>query len=87
MRFLFSLRIPLITVLRDSQNYVQATARGLCVYELPAHKTATDIAQLDLIVAWLDRWRTRQPDFTTSQTFARRTPDPVIVSSRVQQVT
>src|SRR5688572_22509502 len=38
MRFLGSLRIPLIGTLRDSQNFVQAAAQGLSVGELPPHR-------------------------------------------------
>jgi len=55
MRFLTSLRIPIIAVLRDSQNFVHAAADGISIHELPAYKTKKDIAQMDLIVNWLDR--------------------------------
>lgn len=54
MRFLNSLRIPVIAVLRDSQNYVEAVGRGIGVYELPHHKAKYDIEQLSRIVAWLE---------------------------------
>jgi chromosome partitioning protein len=57
MRFLGSLRIPLIATLRDSQNFVQASAGGLGVCELPPHKVETERAQLNAIVAWLDKRR------------------------------
>ena len=55
MRFLNSLRIPVIAVLRDSQNYVEAVGRGVGVYELPHYKAKQDIEQLSQIVAWLER--------------------------------
>jgi len=55
MRFLNSLRIPVIAVLRDSQNYVDAVGRGIGVYELPHYKAKHDIEQLSQIVAWLER--------------------------------
>jgi len=60
MRFLNSLRIPVIAVLRDSQNYVEAVGRGVGVYELPHHKAKHDIEQLSQIVAWLERRRMPQ---------------------------
>lgn len=86
MRFLFSLKIPVITILRDSQNYVHAAARGLCLHELPAHKTAKDIAQMDLLVNWLDQWRTRRPDSTASYQFDNQRTEPVFIASRFRGV-
>jgi chromosome partitioning protein len=57
MRFLTSLRIPLVAILRDSQNYVRATDRGIGVYELPHYKASRDIEDLSAIVGWLDQWQ------------------------------
>jgi chromosome partitioning protein len=57
MRFLGSLRIPLIAALRDSQNFVQAAAQGLAVCELPPHRVQDDLPALDAIGAWLQRRR------------------------------
>jgi chromosome partitioning protein len=57
MRFLGSLRIPLIASLRDSQNFVQAAALGLSVCELPPHRVQDDLPALDAIGAWLERRR------------------------------
>ena len=55
MRFLSSLGIPLIASLRDSQSFVHASARGIGVCELPPHQVDIERAQLNAIVAWLDR--------------------------------
>ena len=55
MRFLGSLRIPLIGALRDSQNFVQAAALGLGVCELPPHRVQDDVPALDAIGRWLER--------------------------------
>jgi chromosome partitioning protein len=55
MRFLGSLKIPLIASLRDSQNYVQASSLGIGVCELPAYRAEADVAALGAIVGWLDR--------------------------------
>jgi chromosome partitioning protein len=55
MRILNNIETPTIAVLRNSQNYVHATALGLGIYEMPHHKVSQDIEQFDLIVNWLDR--------------------------------
>ena len=56
-RFLGSLRIPLIAVLRDSQSFVQAAALGLSVCELPRHRVQDDLPALELLGQWLGRRR------------------------------
>ncbi len=58
MRFLTSLRIPMIATLRDSQAFVHAAAKGLAVCELPPSRAADDVAGLEAILHWLDRHRT-----------------------------
>jgi chromosome partitioning protein len=57
LRFLTSLRIPLIAVLRDSQNFVYCTAQGIGICELPVHRAKDDLGALGAIVRWLDRRR------------------------------
>lgn len=69
MRFLTSLRIPLIAVLRDSQNYVHAAGRGIGICEMPAYQTEKDLPDWQLIINWLDQWRMRQLDSATSSQF------------------
>ena len=66
MRFLTSLKIPIIAVLRDCQNYVQAAAQGIGIFEMPAHKVHKDITQMNLIIDWLDQWRIRRLDALAS---------------------
>jgi chromosome partitioning protein len=56
-RFLGSLRIPLIATLRDSQNFVHATALGRGVCELSPHRVRDDLPALETIGQWLDRRR------------------------------
>lgn len=65
MRFLTSLKIPIIAVLRDSQNYVYAADLGMGIYEMPHHRVKKDLRQMDLIVSWLDGLptRKREPEF------------------------
>lgn len=57
MRFLGSLKIPLVGALRDSQNFVQAAALGVAVCELAPHRVQDDVPALDAIGAWLERRR------------------------------
>jgi len=66
LRFLTSLQIPLIAVLRDSQNYVHAAGQGIGICEMPAYKVQNDLPHLKLIINWLDQWRVRQLDVATS---------------------
>lgn len=63
--FLTSLDIPLIAVLRDSQNFVHAIAQGIGVCELPHYKTKNDMQQIDAIFAWLGRQRAKVRIFPT----------------------
>ena len=61
MRFLDSLGIPIIAVLRDSQNYVHAAESGMGLHDLhPPSRVKLDIEQIDRIVGWLDHWQQRR---------------------------
>jgi len=61
MRFLDSLGIPIIAVLRDSQNYVRAAEKGLGMHEMrPPSRVSPDVQQIDKIVTWLDGWEARR---------------------------
>ena len=62
MRFLASLKIPIIATLRDSQNFVHSAAQGIGICEMPAHRIKNDIVEMNAIVTWLDRWLTRRLD-------------------------
>jgi chromosome partitioning protein len=55
LRILKTLDTPTIAVLRDSQNYVHAAELGLGIYEMPHYSAKKDVAQMDLIINWLDR--------------------------------
>ena len=72
LRFLTSLRIPLIAVLRDSQSFAHAAGQGIGICELPANKAGKDIVQLKRIINWLDQWRMRRSDAATSSRFEHR---------------
>ena len=67
MRFLDSLGIPVIGILRDSQHFVRAAEEGLGVCELGGRRVAEDADQLAQIVTWLREWRTRCRSKTLEQ--------------------
>jgi chromosome partitioning protein len=59
MRFLDSLGIPIIAVMRDSQNYIRATEEGIGICDLAPHKVRKDMDAMNQIIYWLDSWRDR----------------------------
>ena len=72
MRFLDTLGIPVIAVLRDSQNFVHAAEAGIGVCELPPHKIRKDLEQLERLIQWLDDWKNRRKQAMPMGTF----PEP-----------
>ncbi len=54
MRFLESLQIPVIGVLRDTQNYVRAFENGQGIHEVKGGTEAQDQRQWESILAWLE---------------------------------
>lgn len=52
-RFLARLGIPFIARLRDTQNYLRATERGLSIFELPRREVVADLAQWQPLIAWV----------------------------------
>jgi chromosome partitioning protein len=53
--FLTAFDIPLLTHLRESQNYIRAAETGLGIFELAPSQVAMDVAQWDPVLEWLDR--------------------------------
>jgi chromosome partitioning protein len=53
MRFLSTLRIPVIATLRDSQNYVRAAEHGVGIFEMKRFVVAQDLRDWDPLLAWL----------------------------------
>lgn len=45
--------VPMVGVLRETQLYVKSLERGLTLFDVPADKVATDMAQWEPIVDWL----------------------------------
>jgi chromosome partitioning protein len=53
LRFLDTLRIPVIATLRDSQNYVRAAELGVGLHEMKHWTVAQDLADWEPLLAWL----------------------------------
>lgn len=53
MRFLATLRIPVVATLRDSQNYVRAAEQGLGLYEMKRRQVEQDLQDWEPLVEWL----------------------------------
>jgi chromosome partitioning protein len=53
MRFLETLRIPVIATLRDSQNYVRASEMGLGLHEMKRYVVEQDLGDWQPMLAWL----------------------------------
>ena len=54
-RFLDSTGLPVVAHLRDTQNYVQAAAHGMSIFELPASRAEKDIEQWQALLDWAQR--------------------------------
>ena len=52
-------KVPFISVLRETQNYVRAAERGLGVFELPPYAVRKDLDQWDPIIRWLKSKRSQ----------------------------
>ena len=46
-------KLPFITVLRSSQNYIHATEKGLSIFEIAPSKTYYDCEQWEPLLGWL----------------------------------
>ncbi|NOR51546.1 MAG: AAA family ATPase [Gammaproteobacteria bacterium] len=53
-RFLDSLGIPFIAVLRESQNYIRAVDEGKTIFDAPHSIVENDLAQWRPIIKWLN---------------------------------
>lgn len=57
--FLSTQKLPYLTMLRDSQNYVRAAERGLGIYEMGPAATAVDRDQWEPIIKWVKSKRSQ----------------------------
>jgi chromosome partitioning protein len=53
--FLSTLDVPLLTLLRDTQNYAHLAAHGLSLWDVPAAKVEKDLAQWGPLLDWLNK--------------------------------
>jgi len=53
-RFLAGRGLPVLAYLRDTQNYVQAAAHGLTIFELPASRAAQDWETWQPLTRWAE---------------------------------
>jgi len=53
--FLNDFDIPLLTHLRESQNYIRAAETGLGLFELAPSQVAEDVVQWDPVIEWLQK--------------------------------
>ena len=59
--FLKSLKIPFVTSLRDTQNYIRAEEKGIGIFEMAPSQTWQDREQWEPLVRWLRSRRSQPP--------------------------
>jgi chromosome partitioning protein len=80
IRFLHTLKIPVVAHIRDSQNYVRAAEHGVGVHEMKGAVARSDIQQWAPLVSWLtgESDATLSPPGAAAQQ-AAETPPAVLV--------
>lgn len=53
-RFFATLELPVLAYLRDTQVYVQATAAGMTLFDLPPARAERDLMQWQAIIDWAE---------------------------------
>jgi len=53
-RFFATFELPVLTYLRDTQTYVQATAAGMTLFDLPPSRAERDLEQWRAIIEWAE---------------------------------
>ncbi|MCS6766698.1 MAG: ParA family protein [Candidatus Protistobacter heckmanni] len=54
-RFVAGLNLPVLTYLRDTQNYVQLAAHGLTLWDVAPYRVACDLEQWQPIIQWVNK--------------------------------
>jgi chromosome partitioning protein len=70
IRFLQTLGIPIITTIRDSQNYVRAAELGIGVHEMKSYIAREDVEQWVPLIDWLEKPALNAPAPTPSPAMA-----------------
>ncbi len=55
MKFLETLRIPVVATLRDSQNYIRAAESGVGIFEVKPYLVREDLEQWLPLIGWLSQ--------------------------------
>ncbi|MFT3931550.1 MAG: AAA family ATPase [Spongiibacteraceae bacterium] len=55
VHFLNTLRIPFVTTLRDTHNYINAAGQGLGIFEMPEKKVHEDLIVWQPLLDWLEQ--------------------------------
>ncbi|HEU4625977.1 MAG TPA: ParA family protein [Steroidobacteraceae bacterium] len=66
IRFLQTLGIPIITTIRDSQNYVRAAELGIGVHEMKSYIAREDVEQWVPLIDWLEKPAANAPTPTSA---------------------
>ena len=53
-RFLKTLKVPLVTHLRDSQNYIRSAEGGFGIFEMSPYQVDKDIEQWRPLIEWIE---------------------------------
>ncbi len=53
-KFLNKLKIPLITNLRDTQNYIKAAQGGFGIFEMPPYQVENDVEEWRPLINWIE---------------------------------
>lgn len=75
-RFLRTLNLPFIGVLRDAQNYMYAADEGLGIHEMLPSLAGRDVQQWLPIINWLDRKITAKPSINRERIKPHVVPSP-----------
>jgi len=54
MRFLQTLRIPFVTSIRDTQNYIRAAEQGIGIFEMQPSIIKKDVEQWQPLITWFE---------------------------------
>lgn len=53
-KFLRKLKIPVVSILRDTQNYIRAAEGGHGIFEMPPYLVEKDVDQWRSIIKWIE---------------------------------
>ena len=63
--FLQSLKLPFVTTLRDSQNYIKASKQGIGIFEMDSRLVSRDIEQWQPLLQWIKEVLDMSPKLAT----------------------